>query len=219
MCWPPFAVDPSYLKTASRFELEDFPVDNQRLNRFSPFADFLGILDKLDKCNCMKKLSTDISLRLRLPWSLFSLFLNRSINMRKYRFKKGKCFWYIMIRTHTHTNNYTQKRMWIYIYIFNPWKIFGNPRFHGVFCKTTIIRQLWRWNESKIENTKKYRKKTVGISFMCGESVWVYVCVCVCMYVYVTTNTLIIYIYIYIYIERERESEGDLWKLEYFDRP
>ena len=28
------------------------------------------------------------------------------------------------------------------IYIINPWKIFCNPRFHEVFCKTIIIRQL-----------------------------------------------------------------------------
>ena len=26
------------------------------------------------------------------------------------------------------------------IYIFNPWKIFCNLRYHEVFCKTTFIR-------------------------------------------------------------------------------
>ena len=33
-------------------------------------------------------------------------------------------------------------------------KIDCNPGFHEVFCKTTIIRQLRRLNESKIQNTK-----------------------------------------------------------------
>ena len=42
------------------------------------------------------------------------------------------------------------------INIYNPWKIVCDPGFHGVFSKTTIIRQLRRWNELKIENTKKY---------------------------------------------------------------
>ena len=34
------------------------------------------------------------------------------------------------------------------IYTFNSWNIVCNPGFHGVFffCKTTIIRQLRRWN-------------------------------------------------------------------------
>ena len=36
------------------------------------------------------------------------------------------------------------------------------------FVKTTISRRLRRWNELKIQNTKKYGQKTVGISFMCG---------------------------------------------------
>ena len=31
--------------------------------------------------------------------------------------------------------------------MYNPWKIFCNPGFHEVFCKTTIIRQLRKWNE------------------------------------------------------------------------
>ena len=56
-------------------------------------------------------------------------------------------------------NNY------IYIYIYNSWNIVCNPGFHEVFCKTTIIRQLRRWNELEIENTKKYRQKTIGISY------------------------------------------------------
>ena len=50
------------------------------------------------------------------------------------------------------------------------------------FSKITIIRQLRRWNELKIENTKKYTEKTVGISFMCGcKCVCVCVCVCGCV--------------------------------------
>ena len=66
------------------------------------------------------------------------------------------------------------------IYISNPWKIVcDDPGFHGVFCKTTI-RQLRRWNELKMKNTKKYRQKTVGISLMCGCKC-VSVCGCVCM--------------------------------------
>ena len=52
------------------------------------------------------------------------------------------------------------------IYIFYPWKIFCHLRFHEVFCKITIIRQLRRWNELKIENMTKYRQKR--ISFVCG---------------------------------------------------
>ena len=35
------------------------------------------------------------------------------------------------------------------------------------FRKTTIIKQLRRWNELKIENTKKYRQKTDANSFVC----------------------------------------------------
>ena len=50
--------------------------------------------------------------------------------------------------------------MIIIIIIFNPWKIFCNLRFHEVY-KTTFIRQLRRWNELKIENTTKYRQKTL----------------------------------------------------------
>ena len=70
--------------------------------------------------------------------------------------------------------------IYIYIYIYNPLKIFCDPGFHGVFCKTTLIRQLRRWNELKIENTKKYRQKNVGISFVCGCKC-VSVCGCVRM--------------------------------------
>ena len=44
------------------------------------------------------------------------------------------------------------------------------------------FRQLRRWNESKTENTKKYRQKTVGISFICGCKC-VSVCGCVRMHV------------------------------------
>ena len=58
--------------------------------------------------------------------------------------------------THTHTH------------IINSWNIDCDPGFHGVFCKKTIIRQLGKWNELKLKNTKKYRQSTVGISFMCG---------------------------------------------------
>ena len=53
------------------------------------------------------------------------------------------------------------------------------------FCKTTIIRQLRRRNESKIEkNTKKIQTKTVGIwyeCFRCGfKCVGVYLNACMC---------------------------------------
>ena len=50
----------------------------------------------------------------------------------------------------------------MYTYIFNPWKLFCNLRFHEVFCKTTFMRQLRRWNVLKIENTTKYRQKPLG---------------------------------------------------------
>ena len=49
---------------------------------------------------------------------------------------------------YTHTHTHTHIYIYIYIiyildmYMFNPWKIFCNPAFHEVFCKTTIIRQL-----------------------------------------------------------------------------
>ena len=36
----------------------------------------------------------------------------------------------------------------------NSWNIDCDPGFHGVFCKTTIIRQLRKWNELKIGNRK-----------------------------------------------------------------
>ena len=47
--------------------------------------------------------------------------------------------------------------IYIYIYIYNPWDIFCDLRFHDIY-KTTFIRQLRRWNELKIENTTKYRQ-------------------------------------------------------------
>ena len=51
--------------------------------------------------------------------------------------------------------------IYIYIYIFfNSWSIDCEPVFHRVFHKTTIIRQLRRWNESK--NTKNTDKKPLG---------------------------------------------------------
>ena len=46
----------------------------------------------------------------------------------------------------------------MYIYICNSWDIDWDPGFHGVFCKTTIIRQLRRWNELKIERYEKIQK-------------------------------------------------------------
>ena len=51
----------------------------------------------------------------------------------------------------------------IYIYIFNSWNIDCDLGFHGVFCKTTIIRQLRKWNKSKIEKIRKSKhKKPLG---------------------------------------------------------
>ena len=68
--------------------------------------------------------------------------------------------------------------MTIYIYIYNSWNIDCDPGFHGVFCKTTIIRQLRRW---KIEKYKKVQTKIVGILFMCGcKCMWV--CAYACMF-------------------------------------
>ena len=92
--------------------------------------------------------------------------------------------------------------IYIYIYIFNPWKIFCDLNFHEVY-KPTFIRQLRRWNELKIESTTKYWKKTLGFPLCVAVNVWVYVCMCVC--VIVTCIYKDIYIYIYIYIERERD--------------
>ena len=43
----------------------------------------------------------------------------------------------------------------IYIYIYNPSKILCHPGFHGVFCKTIIIRQLRRWNSIYLTAIKK----------------------------------------------------------------
>ena len=80
--------------------------------------------------------------------------------------------------------------IYIYIYIFNSWNIDCDPGFYGVFCKTTIIRQLRKWNESKIgnrKNTKKYRQKTVEKSYESLRtvvSVERYVGECVCVYVF-----------------------------------
>ena len=76
----------------------------------------------------------------------------------------------------------------LYIYIFNPWKIFCNPGFHEVFCKTTITRQLRRWNELKIENTTKYSQKTVRSSFVCGCK-----CVSVCGCVHMRVCVIVTY--------------------------
>ena len=68
--------------------------------------------------------------------------------------------------------------IYIYIYIFNSWNIVCNPVFSAVFCKTTMIRQLRRWNESKIR--KNSDKKLLGFRLCEVVSVWVYV-VCVRM--------------------------------------
>ena len=48
--------------------------------------------------------------------------------------------------------------IYIYIYKFNSWNVDCDSGFHGVFCKTTIIRQLRRWNELKIEKCEKIDK-------------------------------------------------------------
>ena len=74
------------------------------------------------------------------------------------------------------------------IYIFNSWNIDCDPGFHGIFCKTAIIRQLRRWNVSKSKNTKKYGQKTVRISFMCGCK-----CVSVCGYVRMRVCVIVTY--------------------------
>ena len=52
------------------------------------------------------------------------------------------------------------------------------PGFHGVFCKTTIIKQLRKGNESKIE---KIQSKTVEFLYeylRVVVSVCVYTCAC-----------------------------------------
>ena len=70
---------------------------------------------------------------------------------------------YIYIYIYTHTKNiYTDYIYILAINIFNSWNLDCDPRFHGFFCKTTIIRQSRRRNESKIENTKKCRQKPLG---------------------------------------------------------
>ena len=55
----------------------------------------------------------------------------------------------------------------------------ATPGFHGVFCKTTIIKQLRKGNESKIEKIQsKTRWVFIGI-FTCDCE-----CVSVCVGVY-----------------------------------
>ena len=69
------------------------------------------------------------------------------------------------------------------MYIFNPWKIFCNPSFHEVFCKTTIIQAVKKMEW--IENRKydNIQTKMLGFRLCVVVSVWVYVGVCVCVYV------------------------------------
>ena len=71
----------------------------------------------------------------------------------------------------------------IIIYIFNSWNTDCDPGFHVVFCKTTIIRLLRKWNESKIEKIQAKKKRwEFGWKLTCS-CVWVYVGVCLCVYV------------------------------------
>ena len=56
-----------------------------------------------------------------------------------------------------------------------------DPGFHGVFCKTTIIGQLRRWNVLNIEKYEKVqKKKPLEFSFMYGCKC-LSACGCVCM--------------------------------------
>ena len=59
-----------------------------------------------------------------------------------------------------------------------PWNFFCDPWVSWRFYKTTIIRQLTKWNESKIE---KYSKKPLGLCMNLYVCLWVCVCVCVCV--------------------------------------
>ena len=52
--------------------------------------------------------------------------------------------------------------------------------FMECFCKTTIIRQLRKWNESKIE--KNIVKKPLGFCMILYVWFWVCECVEVCAY-------------------------------------
>ena len=67
------------------------------------------------------------------------------------------------------------------IYIFNSWNLDCDPGFHGVFCKTIIIRQLKKemnWKSKKIrKNAEKNRWRFIWM-FTCGCDVWACVCVC-----------------------------------------
>ena len=69
------------------------------------------------------------------------------------------------------------------MYVSNSWNIDCDPGFYGVFCKTTVIKQLRRWNGLIIE---KYEKN--GISFMCG-------CKCVSLYVCARMRVCVIVTY------------------------
>ena len=65
------------------------------------------------------------------------------------------------------------------IYISNSWNLDCNPLVSWSFFKTTIIRQLRKWNESKIE---KIQSKTVVVLYdFLRVVVSVCVCVCVCV--------------------------------------
>ena len=110
--------------------------------------------------------------------------------------------------THQHIAKLFTYNIYIYIYIYIrfiyliPRKFVCDPWVSLIFYKTTIIRQIAKWNESKIENTEK---KTLGLCkklYVClrerarererereRESVCVCVCLCVCVsvsvYIYV----------------------------------
>ena len=63
----------------------------------------------------------------------------------------------------------------MYIYIFDSWNIDCDPGFHGVFCQTSIIRMLRRWNELKIEIYEKIQTKNpLGFRLCEVVSVWVW---------------------------------------------
>ena len=56
------------------------------------------------------------------------------------------------------------------------WKFVRDPWVLWSFYKTTIIRQITKWNESKIE---KYNQKPLGLCRNLYVCSWVCVCVCV----------------------------------------